>query len=81
MATISGIEVRNVVKVERVGLHSHIKGLGLTDNLEAHPTSGGMVGQQSARRAAGLIVKMIQVCFLDSLSRFKRHPAGILNKK
>lgn len=43
-----------------VGAHSHIRGLGLDDALEARPKSQGMVGQLAARKAAGLFVKMIQ---------------------
>lgn len=44
---------------ERIGSHSHIKGLGL-DGLKALPTSDGMVGQVEAREAAGVIVRMIK---------------------
>ena len=62
MATIGGVEVRDILKVERVGVHSHIRGLGLSQNLDPSPVGDGMVGQLPARRAAGLIVKMIQVC-------------------
>jgi RuvB-like protein 2 len=61
MATIDGIEVRDVLKIERVGVHSHIRGLGLSNNLEPSKIAEGMVGQMQARRAAGLIVKMVQV--------------------
>ena len=43
-----------------LGAHSHIRGLGLDDALEARPVSQGMVGQVSARRAAGLIIEMIK---------------------
>lgn len=64
MASISGVEVKDVLKVERVGVHSHIRGLGLSHNLEPSPVGDGMVGQVPARRAAGLIVKMIQVRYL-----------------
>lgn len=53
-------EVREVTRLERVGAHSHIRGLGLDDALEARPNSQGMVGQQVARRAAGLVLQMIQ---------------------
>ncbi|XP_043197450.1 ruvB-like 2 [Amphibalanus amphitrite] len=53
-------EVREVTRLERVGAHSHIRGLGLDDALEARPSSQGMVGQQVARRAAGLVLQMIQ---------------------
>ena len=42
------------------GAHSHIRGLGLDDRLEPRENSQGMVGQGKARKAAGLILKMIQ---------------------
>merc|ERR1719158_2822011 len=52
-------EVRDVHRLERIGAHSHIRGLGLDDALDARMASQGMVGQQSARRAAGVILNMI----------------------
>ena len=42
------------------GAHSHIRGLGLDDALEARNVSQGMVGQTSARRAAGIVLEMIK---------------------
>jgi TBP-interacting protein len=48
-----------VRRFERVGAHSHIKGLGL-DGLKALTVADGMVGQNEAREAAGLVVKMIK---------------------
>lgn len=42
------------------GAHSHIRGLGLDDALSARNVSQGMVGQISARRAAGIILEMIK---------------------
>lgn len=53
-------EARDLTRVERVGAHSHIRGLGLDDTLEARKTSQGMVGQTEARRAAGVVVQMIK---------------------
>ena len=53
-------EVREVTRIERIGAHSHIRGLGLDDTLEARKVSQGMVGQASARRAAGVILQMIK---------------------
>jgi RuvB-like protein 2 len=47
-------------QIERIGAHSHIRGLGLDDSLEARMVSEGMVGQCDARRAAGVIIRMIQ---------------------
>ncbi len=45
---------------ERIGQHSHIRGLGLDDALQPRATSQGMVGQLEARRAAGVITQMIK---------------------
>lgn len=42
------------------GAHSHIHGLGLDENLEPRASSQGMIGQGPARRAAGIILKMVQ---------------------
>jgi len=53
-------QVREITRIERTGAHSHIRGLGLNDSLEARPVSQGMVGQIKARRAAGLILEMIK---------------------
>ena len=47
-------------RIERIGAHSHIRGLGLDDMLQPRKVSQGMVGQGEARRAAGVILKMIQ---------------------
>ncbi|CAF3029337.1 unnamed protein product [Rotaria socialis] len=53
-------QVREITRIERIGAHSHIRGLGLNDSLEARNVSQGMVGQLKARRAAGLILEMIK---------------------
>ncbi|XP_033751881.1 ruvB-like 2 [Pecten maximus] len=53
-------EVREVTRIERIGAHSHIRGLGLDDALDARNVSQGMVGQVEARRAAGVILEMIK---------------------
>jgi hypothetical protein len=42
------------------GAHSHIRGLGLDDRLEPREISQGLVGQVKARKAAGMILKMVQ---------------------
>ncbi|KAI9189211.1 RuvB-like protein 2 [Blastocladiella emersonii ATCC 22665] len=51
---------KDIARVERIGAHSHIRGLGLDDALEPRTTSQGMVGQLQARKAAGVIVEMIK---------------------
>eukprot|EP00761_Pharyngomonas_kirbyi_P013646 gb/GECH01013675.1/.p1 GENE.gb/GECH01013675.1/~~gb/GECH01013675.1/.p1 ORF type:complete len:465 (+),score=113.07 gb/GECH01013675.1/:1-1395(+) len=53
-------EVKDITRVERIGTHSHIRGLGLDDALSARGVSQGMVGQVEARRAAGIILQMIK---------------------
>lgn len=49
-----------MTRIERIGTHSHIRGLGLDDALDARMVSEGMVGQCNARKAAGVILKLIQ---------------------
>ena len=46
--------------MERIGAHSHIRGLGLDENLNAAPCAQGLVGQLEARKAAGVIVRIIE---------------------
>jgi len=53
-------ETKDLTRIERIGAHSHIRGLGLDDSLEARPISQGMVGQTTARKAAGVILQMIR---------------------
>jgi len=53
-------EVKDITRIERIGAHSHIRGLGLDDSLEARAVSQGMVGQANARKAAGVILQMIK---------------------
>ena len=64
-------EVREVTRLERIGAHSHVRGLGLNDDLEPRQVSQGMVGQLSARRAAGVILEMIKVSGFFSRSSVK----------
>lgn len=44
---------------ERIGAHSHIKGLGVR-NGKALPIADGMVGQIEAREAAAIVVDMVK---------------------
>jgi len=54
----SKVQDYNLTRIERVSAHSHIRGLGLTENLEPKDVSEGMVGQCKARKAIGLVSKM-----------------------
>ena len=47
-------EVKDLTRIERIGAHSHIRGLGLDDALEAREVSQGMVGQLAARKVVPL---------------------------
>ncbi|EEB07911.2 AAA family ATPase Rvb2 [Schizosaccharomyces japonicus yFS275] len=58
--SISVTPQKQISQLERVGAHSHIKGIGLDENLEAKQSNEGMVGQLKARRAIGVILRMIQ---------------------
>lgn len=53
-------ESKDITRIERIGDHSHIHGLGLDDSLEARAVSQGMVGQASARKAVGIIYSLIK---------------------
>ncbi|XP_067004210.1 ruvB-like helicase 1 [Anabrus simplex] len=53
-------EVKSTVKTQRISAHSHIKGLGLDENGNALAVSAGLVGQEAAREAAGIVVDMIR---------------------
>lgn len=61
-ATISttSVQTKDVAGLSLVAAHSHISGLGLDDNLQPKESAQGMVGQLKARRAAGLILKLVQ---------------------
>ena len=69
-------EVKSTVKTQRISAHSHVKGLGLTETGEAIKViqcspgksmqfsiqvASGLVGQDQAREAAGLVVDLIKV--------------------
>ncbi|XP_028771451.1 ruvB-like 2 [Neltuma alba] len=60
MAELKLSESRDLTRIERIGAHSHIRGLGLDSALEPRDVSEGMVGQTAARKAAGVILQMIK---------------------
>ena len=53
-------EVKSTTKTQRIAAHSHIKGLGLQDDGYAKPVAAGLVGQEIAREAAGLVTDLIR---------------------
>jgi RuvB-like protein 2 len=82
--TVTTPSIKDTTKLERIGTHSHITGLGISDTLEdlsgAGASSGsstnastslrssssssaprsGLIGQFKARKAMGLVYKLIQ---------------------
>ena len=73
-------EIREVAaearRFERIGAHTHIKGLGLDENLRAIRVKDGMVGQEKAREAAGLVVQMIKEGKLSGKTVILAGPPG-----
>ncbi|RLG90739.1 MAG: TATA box-binding protein [Thermoprotei archaeon] len=56
-----GIEIKiEKPRPERIGAHSHIRGLGLDEKGKAIFKADGLVGQIEAREAAGIVVNMIR---------------------
>ena len=53
-------EVQSTTKAARIAAHTHIKGLGLDEQGRALSTGSGLVGQEKAREAAGLVVDLIK---------------------
>eukprot|EP00825_Cyclidium_porcatum_P034187 TRINITY_DN3602_c0_g1_i1.p1 TRINITY_DN3602_c0_g1~~TRINITY_DN3602_c0_g1_i1.p1 ORF type:complete len:488 (+),score=74.81 TRINITY_DN3602_c0_g1_i1:205-1668(+) len=53
-------EVKSTTKTQRIATHSHIKGLGLNEEGKAIDVAQGMVGQDIAREAAGVVVELIR---------------------
>jgi RuvB-like protein 2 len=58
-ASSASVHVSDVTKVERIGAHSHIRGLGLGANLEPLQSADGLVGQKRARKACGVLRAMV----------------------
>ncbi len=63
-------------RFERIGAHTHIKGLGLDETLKAIKIKDGMVGQEKAREAAGLVVQMIKEGKLSGKTVILAGPPG-----
>ncbi|KAF2232129.1 TIP49-domain-containing protein [Viridothelium virens] len=54
-------ESKNLRGLNLIAAHSHIRGLGVDPvTLEPKPTSEGLVGQETARKAAAVILRMVR---------------------
>lgn len=77
MASISTAPIQtNVQTLERIGAHSHVHGLGLDERLEPYESAQGMVGQRAARKAAGMIVKIVQNAKIAGRAMLMAGPPG-----
>jgi TBP-interacting protein len=63
-------------RFERIGTHTHVRGLGLDEALKAVKIKDGMVGQERAREAAGLVVHMIKEGKLSGKTVILAGPPG-----
>jgi len=63
-------------RFERIGSHTHVRGLGLDEALKAVKIKDGMVGQERAREAAGLVVQMIKEGKLSGKTVILAGPPG-----
>ncbi|KAJ1503067.1 RuvB-like protein 1 [Coelomomyces lativittatus] len=53
-------EVKSTSREARIASHSHIKGLGLSENGSAEKVASGFVGQELAREGASIVVDLIR---------------------
>ncbi|GJW77091.1 RuvB-like protein 2 [Tanacetum coccineum] len=70
----------DLTRIERIGAHSHIRGLGLDSALEPRAISEGMVGQTKARKAAGDIVQMVKEGKIAGRAIDRPAVAGVASK-
>ena len=52
--------MQSTSRKQRISQHTHIKGLGLDASGTAVPVQSGLVGQEKAREACGVVVELIQ---------------------
>ncbi|KAL5258597.1 hypothetical protein ACHWQZ_G009168 [Mnemiopsis leidyi] len=53
-------EVKSTAKTQRIAAHSHVKGLGVDEKGVALQVAAGLVGQEPAREACGIVVELIK---------------------
>jgi len=76
MASIKELPTSPATRFERIGAHTHVKGLGLDEDLKAVKIKDGMVGQERAREAAGLVIQMIKEGKLSGKTVILAGPPG-----
>lgn len=66
-------EVKDLTRIERIGAHSHIRGLGLDDSLDPRKISQGMVGQVSLSRSRALSFNVLTDPWVDGGKKSGRY--------
>jgi DNA helicase TIP49 (TBP-interacting protein) len=66
-------EVKENSRIERIGAHSHIRGLGLDESLEPRKNSQGMVGQVRKIHKINIKNFKLPVYFLDRSKKSRRY--------
>lgn len=69
-------EVKSTVKTQRISAHTHVKGLGLDDTGTPLQIAAGLVGQEAAREAAGIVVDMIRAKKMSGRAVLLAGPPG-----
>ena len=69
-------EVKSTTKTQRIAAHSHIKGLGLDETGTAVPIAAGLVGQELAREAGGVVVDLIKTKKMAGRAMLLAGPPG-----
>mmetsp|Transcript_14429 Transcript_14429/g.25563 ORF Transcript_14429/g.25563 Transcript_14429/m.25563 type:complete len:456 (-) Transcript_14429:226-1593(-) len=69
-------EVQSTTKSQRVASHSHIKGLGLNEDGTPQEVADGLVGQEKAREAAGVVVDLIKTKKMAGRALLMAGPPG-----
>ncbi|XP_013775343.1 ruvB-like 1 [Limulus polyphemus] len=69
-------EVRSTTKAQRIAAHSHVKGLGLDESGIAIQVAAGLVGQEQAREAAGIVVELIKTKKMSGRAVLLAGPPG-----
>jgi RuvB-like protein 2 len=58
-------EVREVTRIERIGAHSHIRGLGLDDSLEPRHVSSKNLIENSMKKGTAVLSVYLLVTILS----------------
>lgn len=76
VGSIKEVPRGKITRFERIGAHTHVKGLGLDKKGNAIKIKEGMVGQEKAREAAGLVVRLIKEGKLSGKTVILAGPPG-----